>query len=60
MTPEDFVADRSAELGEFLGPIIGGIYEGIRQGAYDRPGNYAGVTGRPHQSWENYFSSLGT
>ena len=58
MTPEDFVADRSAELGDFLGPIIGGIYEGIRQGIYDRPGNYADVTGRPHQSWETYFSTL--
>lgn len=60
MTAEDFVADRSAELGDFIGPIIGGIYEGIRQGAYDRPGHYAEVTGRPHQSWEDYFSSLRT
>lgn len=60
MTPEAFVADRSAELGDFLGPIIGGIYDGIRQGVYDRPGNYAEVTGRPHQSWEAYFSSLRT
>ncbi|WP_424927730.1 NAD(P)H-binding protein [Amaricoccus tamworthensis] len=58
MTSEDFVADRSAELGDFLGPIIGGIYEGIRQGAYDRPGQYAEVTGRPHQSWDDYFSTL--
>lgn len=58
MTPEDFVADRTAELGDFIGPIIGGIYEGIRQGIYDRPGHYGQVTGRPHQSWEDYFSSL--
>ena len=58
MTPEAFVADRSAELGDFIGPIIGGIYEGIRQGAYDRPGDFAEVTGRPHQSWEEYFSTL--
>lgn len=58
MTPEDFVADRSAELGDFIGPIIGGIYQGIRQGIYDRPGDYAAVTGRPHQSWDEYFSTL--
>lgn len=58
MTPEEFVADRNAELGDFFGPIIGGIYEGIRQGVYDRPGDYAEVTGRPHQSWENFFSTL--
>ena len=58
MTSAEFVADRTAELGDFIGPIIGGIYEGIRQGAYDRPGAFAEVTGRPHQSWEHYFSSL--
>ncbi|MDQ2095157.1 NAD(P)H-binding protein [Rhodalgimonas zhirmunskyi] len=60
MTPEAFVADRSAELGDFIGPIIGGIYEGIRKGAYDRPGHYAKITGRPHQSWADYFASLRT
>ncbi|SFB10388.1 NAD(P)H dehydrogenase (quinone) [Poseidonocella pacifica] len=58
MTPEDFVADRSAELGDFIGPIIGGIYEGIQQGAYDRPGDFEAVTGRPHQPWEALFSTL--
>jgi NAD(P)H dehydrogenase (quinone) len=58
MTPEEFVADRTAELGEFIGPIIGGIYEGIRQGIYDRPGDFENVTGRPHQSWNDYFSTL--
>ena len=58
MTSEDFVADRSAELGDLIGPIIGGIYEGIRQNIYDRPGHYCEVTGRPHQSWEDYFSTF--
>ena len=58
MTSEDFVADRSAELGDFIGPIIGGIYEGIRQGVYDRPGDFAKVAGRPHQSWDDYFAGL--
>ncbi|MEP1327341.1 NAD(P)H-binding protein [Pseudophaeobacter sp.] len=59
MTSEDFVADRSAELGDFVGAIIGGIYEGIHQGVYDRPGDFAKVAGRPHQSWDDYFSGLG-
>lgn len=58
MTPEAFVEDRSAELGDFIRPIIGGIYEGIRQGVYDRPGDYAEVTGRPHQSWSDYFAAF--
>ncbi|MBT0956098.1 SDR family oxidoreductase [Alphaproteobacteria bacterium KMM 3653] len=58
MTPEEFIADRSAELGPFLGPIIGGIYQGIRLGIYDTPGDFHAVTGRPHQSWEDYFRAL--
>ena len=59
MSPEDYVADRTAELGAFFGPIIGGIYDGIRLGAYDAPGDFEAVTGRPHPSWDDYFASLG-
>lgn len=58
MPAEDYVADRTAELGDFIGPIIGGIYDGIRRGAFDAPGDYEAATGRPHQSWEDYFTSL--
>ncbi|MEB8388812.1 SDR family oxidoreductase [Rhodobacteraceae bacterium KMM 6894] len=60
MTSAEFIADRTAELGDFIGPIIGGIYEGIRQGIYESPSDFEAVTGRPHQSWEDYFSSLTT
>ena len=58
MSAKDYVADRTAELGDFIGPIIGGIYDGIRRGAFDAPGDYDAATGRPHQSWEDYFASL--
>lgn len=58
MTSEDYAADRIAELGDFIGPIIGGIYDGIRQGNYDRPGDFKKVTGRPHEAWEEYFQHL--
>ena len=58
MTPEDFIADRAAELGDFIGPIIGGIYEGIRQGIYEVPSDFEAVVGRPHQSWKDYFDTL--
>ncbi len=58
MTREAFVEDRTAELGAFLGPIIGGIYDGIRRGAYDTPGDFAAVTGRPHLGWDDYFAGL--
>lgn len=58
MSPAEFIEDRTAELGAFIGPIIGGIYNGIRLGAYDSPGDFEAVTGRPHQSWDTYFASL--
>jgi NAD(P)H dehydrogenase (quinone) len=58
MTPEEYVADRTAVLGDFIGPIIGGIYEGIRLGIYDVPSDFEAVVGRDHQSWANYFGSL--
>ncbi|MGB5558572.1 MAG: NAD(P)H-binding protein [Paracoccaceae bacterium] len=58
LSSEDFVADRTAELGDFIGPIIGGIYDGIRQGVYDRPGEFETVTGRPHQIWKDFFASF--
>ena len=58
MSAKDYVADRTAELGDFIGPIIGGIYDGIRRSAFDASGDYEAATGRPHQSWEDYFTSL--
>lgn len=58
MTPEEYVADRTAELGDFLGPIIGGIYEGIRQGIFNVPSDFETVTGRVHQSWTAYFDAI--
>lgn len=55
---EDFAADRAAELGPFLGGIIAGIYEGIRLGAFDNPSDFETATGRPHQSWDDFFAGL--
>lgn len=60
MTVEDYRADRIAELGEMMGTIIAGIFEGIRNGAMDRSSDFEAAAGRPHQSWEDYFSSLRT
>ena len=50
--------ERVAELGEFLGGVIAGIYEGIRQGAADNESHFATVAGRDHQSWAAYFDAL--
>lgn len=58
MSSAEYVEDRTAELGPFMGEIIAGIYDGIRLGAYDIPGDYEAVTGRPHQGWGDYFRTL--
>ncbi|QXP79501.1 MULTISPECIES: SDR family oxidoreductase [Winogradskyella] len=47
---ETYRADRIAELGEFLGTIIAGIYEGIKNGANDVPSDYEKAAGRVHKS----------
>lgn len=54
----DYRADRIAHLGDFVGAVIGGIYEGIRQGALANPSDYAQAAGRPHLAWRDYFSRL--
>ena len=58
MSVDDYRADRIAALGDMMGTIIAGIYEGIRSGAMDRPSDFEAAAGRPHQSWEDYFSAL--
>ena len=58
MSSAEYVEDRTAELGPFVGEIIAGIYDGIRLGDYANAGDFESVTGRPHQSWDAYFSSL--
>lgn len=58
MTPAEFVVDRTAELGPFLGPIIAGIYDGIRQGVFRTPGDFEAVAGRPHVGWDAFFGAF--
>ena len=58
MEVEAYRQDRIAELGDFLGTVIAGIYEGIRLGAYDRPSDFEAAAGRPHQGWAEIFASL--
>ena len=58
LSVEAYRAERVAELGEFLGTVIAGIYEGIREGWADNPSHYHVAAGRPHQSWPDYFATL--
>ena len=58
MSHAEYKADRAAELGEFVGTIIAGIYQGIKDGALDNRSDFETAAGRPHQSWASYFASL--
>lgn len=58
MSIEEYRDDRTAELGEFMGNIIAGIYEGIRNGAVDNPSHFAQAAGREHLDWKTYFDQL--
>lgn len=58
MSVQAFREDRIAELGEFLGSVIAGIYEGIRNGAANNESHFALAAGRDHQSWKSYFDRL--
>ncbi|GDY26854.1 SDR family oxidoreductase [Agarivorans sp. Toyoura001] len=58
MSVEEYKQERIAELGEFIGTVISGIYDGIRQGEADNPSHFLAATGRQHQAWDDYFSSL--
>ena len=60
MSVEEYLADRTAALGEFMGTVIAGIYEGIRNGEHDRPSDFDAAAGRPHRAWDDYFASLAT
>lgn len=59
MTVEEYRRERVAELGEFLGGVIAGIYEGIRRGAMDNASQFRDAAGREHQPWESTLRPLG-
>ncbi|MBT6093881.1 MAG: hypothetical protein HOH04_03305 [Rhodospirillaceae bacterium] len=58
MPVEAYQAERIAELGEFVGTGVAGIYAGIRDGALDNSSDYAAASGRAHVSWADYSDAL--
>ncbi|WP_221074462.1 SDR family oxidoreductase [Agarivorans aestuarii] len=58
MSVEDYRKDRIEELGDFIGTVIAGIYQGIAEGKSDNPSQYAQAAGREHISWKDYFNKL--
>ncbi|MDP5140568.1 MAG: SDR family oxidoreductase [Spirosomaceae bacterium] len=47
---EDYLAERKAELGDFMGTVIAGIYEGIKGGANNVLSDFEKAAGRTHKS----------
>ena len=45
-----YEAERKAALGDFIGSVIAGIYEGIKIGAQNVPSDYEKAAGRAHKS----------
>ncbi|MRI01602.1 NAD(P)H-binding protein [Kriegella sp. EG-1] len=50
VTFDAYLEERTSELGEFMGTVIAGIYEGIKNGANDVPSDFEKATGRLHKS----------
>lgn len=55
---EEYTRQRQAELGEFLGTVIAGIYSGIRNGGFDVKSDFKLAAGREHIEWDAYFRLL--
>lgn len=53
-----YTDERKAELGDFLGTIIAGIYEGIRNGAFDVTSDFERAAGRPHKPLMDIIRNL--
>ncbi|MFY0655104.1 MAG: NAD(P)H-binding protein, partial [Cyclobacteriaceae bacterium] len=47
---DEYLTERKAELGDFIGTVIAGIYEGIRNGVNDVPSDFDKAIRRPHKS----------
>lgn len=58
MTPEAYLEVQKKANGEFLGPIIAGIYTKIRNGEFEIESHYQDASRRNHLSWSSYFESL--
>ena len=47
---DEYEEERKAELGDFIGTVIAGIYNGIKKGVNDVPSDFEKAAGRPHKS----------
>lgn len=58
MSVEQYRQDRIAELGDFIGNVIAGIYQSIREGKIDNNSDFERAAGRKHINWISFFSDL--
>jgi len=58
ISPEAYLEIQHKNNGEFLGPIIAGIYQKIREGEFEVESRYQEAAGRKHLSWNSYFEAL--
>ena len=47
---DEYEMERKAELGDFIGTVIAGIYNGIKKGVNDVPSDFEKAAGRHHKS----------
>ena len=57
MSVSEYRNERITELGEFMGNVIVGIYEGIRNGAANNERHFALASGRD-QGWLRSFGQI--
>jgi NAD(P)H dehydrogenase (quinone) len=50
VSKEEYLRSRQEELGDFLGTVISGIYEGISKDVFTAPSDYEQAAGRKHLS----------
>ncbi|AOW16647.1 NAD(P)-dependent oxidoreductase [Polaribacter vadi] len=48
VSEKDYLEERKAALGDFIGTVIAGIYQGIKEGANDVASDFEKATGRKH------------
>ena len=58
MSVEAYREERVAELGDFMGTVIAGIYQGIREGKSNNPSQFSIAAGREHISWQDFFDGI--
>jgi NAD(P)H dehydrogenase (quinone) len=58
MEIEDYLKLQIKANGEFLGPVIAGIYSKIRNGEFHVESDFEAAAGRKHIGWDKYFSSI--